>query len=173
VEEGGALLRRVIDNAGRSKPTSTASPRPPQLRDLGDLLVDIHGQHAHQSLMKTEAQRGLLDGQAGADAQVRAVSAAYKAWRALAKQVEEFETNAANVLYERERLEWQVNELEKLAVKPGEWSEVSNEHSRLSHAASLLEGAQEALALLSEADEQPIISQLSPEPEAGQAGRCR
>jgi DNA repair protein RecN (Recombination protein N) len=89
VEEGGALLRRVIDNAGRSKPISMASPLPPQLRDLGDLLVDIHGQHAHQSLMKTEAQRGLLDGQAGADAQVRAVSAAYKAWRALAKQVEE------------------------------------------------------------------------------------
>lgn len=162
VEEGGALLRRVIDNAGRSKAyingiAATAT----QLRDLGDLLVDIHGQHAHQSLLKTDAQRGLLDGQAGADAQVRAVSAAYKAWRALAKQVEEFETNAANVLYERERLEWQVSELEKLAVKTGEWSEVSNEHSRLSHAASLLEGAQEALALLSEADEQPIISQLS------------
>ncbi|MYM40560.1 DNA repair protein RecN [Duganella qianjiadongensis] len=162
VEEGGALLRRVIDNAGRSKAyingiAATAT----QLRDLGDLLVDIHGQHAHQSLLKTDAQRGLLDGQAGADGQVRAVSAAYKAWRALARQVEEFETNAANVLYERERLEWQVNELEKLAVKTGEWSEVSNEHSRLSHAASLLEGAQEALALLSEADEQPIISQLS------------
>lgn len=162
VEEGGALLRRVIDNAGRSKAyingiAATAT----QLRDLGDLLVDIHGQHAHQSLLKTDAQRDLLDGQAGADAQVRAVSAAYKAWRALAKQVEEFETNAANVLYERERLEWQVSELEKLAVKTGEWSEVSNEHSRLSHAASLLEGAQEALALLSEADEQPIISQLS------------
>lgn len=162
VEEGGALLRRVIDNAGRSKAyingiAATAT----QLRDLSDLLVDIHGQHAHQSLLKTDAQRGLLDGQAGADAQVRAVSAAYKAWRALAKQVEEFETNAANVLYERERLEWQVNELEKLAVKTGEWSEVSNEHSRLSHAASLLEGAQEALSLLSEADEQPIISQLS------------
>jgi len=162
VEEGGALLRRVIDNAGRSKAyingiAATAT----QLRDLGDLLVDIHGQHAHQSLLKTDAQRGLLDGQAGADVQVRAVSAAYKAWRALAKQVEEFETNAANVLYERERLEWQVNELEKLAVKNGEWNEVSNEHSRLSHAASLLEGAQEALALLSEADQQPIISQLS------------
>jgi DNA repair protein RecN (Recombination protein N) len=79
----------------------------------------------------------------------------------------------ANVLYERERLEWQVNELEKLAVKPGEWSEVSNEHSRLSHAASLLEGAQEALALLSEADEQPSFRSSPPEPEAGQAGRCR
>ncbi|HEX5343949.1 MAG TPA: DNA repair protein RecN [Duganella sp.] len=162
VEEGGALLRRVIDNAGRSKAyingiAATAA----QLRELGDLLVDIHGQHAHQSLMKTEAQRDLLDGQAGAGGEARAVAAAYKAWRALSKQLEEFEANAANVLYERERLEWQVNELEKLAVKPGEWAEVSNEQSRLSHAASLMEGAQEALAVISEAEDHPILSQLS------------
>ncbi|NGZ86861.1 DNA repair protein RecN [Duganella aceris] len=162
VEEGGALLRRVIDNAGRSKAyingiAATAA----QLREVGDMLVDIHGQHAHQSLMKTEAQRVLLDGQAGAAGEAKAVSLAYKAWRALAKQLEEFETNAANVLYERERLEWQVNELEKLAVKPGEWAEVSNEQSRLSHAASLLEGAQEALATISEAEDHPILSQLS------------
>ncbi|MYM86645.1 DNA repair protein RecN [Rugamonas sp. FT82W] len=161
-EEGGALLRRVIDNAGRSKAyingiAATAA----QLRELGDMLVDIHGQHAHQSLMKTEAQRALLDGQAGAGGDVKAVALAYKAWRALARQLEEFETNAANVLYERERLEWQVNELEKLAVKPGEWAEVTNEQSRLSHAASLLEGAQEALAVISEAEEHPILSQLS------------
>ena len=162
VEEGGALLRRVIDNAGRSKAyingiAATAA----QLRELGDMLVDIHGQHAHQSLMKTEAQRVLLDGQAGAGGDVKAVSLAYRAWRALARQLEEFETNAANVLYERERLEWQVNELEKLAVKPGEWAEITNEQSRLSHAASLLEGAQEALAVISEAEDHPILSQLS------------
>jgi DNA repair protein RecN (Recombination protein N) len=162
VEEGGALLRRVIDNAGRSKAyingiAATAA----QLRELGDMLVDIHGQHAHQSLMKTEAQRVLLDGQAGAGGDTKAVALAYKAWRALSKQLEEFETNAANVLYERERLEWQVNELEKLAVKPGEWSEVTNEQSRLSHAASLMEGAQDALTAISESEDHPILSQLS------------
>jgi DNA repair protein RecN (Recombination protein N) len=92
--------------------------------------------------------------------EARAVAVAYKAWRALAKQREEFEINAKNVLLERERLEWQVNELEKLAVKPGEWAEISVEHSRLSHAASLIEGAQEALNVISEADS-PILSQLS------------
>jgi DNA repair protein RecN (Recombination protein N) len=162
VEEGGALLRRVIDNAGRSKAyINGVAATAAQLRELGDLLVDIHGQHAHQSLMKTEAQRDLLDSQAGAVGEARSVAAAYKAWRALSRQLEEFESNAANVLYERERLEWQVNELEKLAVKPGEWLEVSNEQSRLSHAASLLEGAQEALAVISEAEDHPILSQLS------------
>jgi DNA repair protein RecN (Recombination protein N) len=91
---------------------------------------------------------------------VQAVAAAYRSWKALARQREEFETNAKNVVLERERLEWQVSELDKLSVKAGEWSEITNEHSRLSHAASLLEGAQEALNALSEA-EQPILSQLS------------
>lgn len=161
-DEGGVLLRRVIDNAGRSKAfingiAATAT----QLRDLGEMLVDIHGQHAHQSLLKTDAQRVLLDNQAGLQEDVRAVAAAYKTWRALARQREEFETNAKNVLLERERLEWQVNELEKLAVKPGEWTDIANEHSRLSHAASLIEGAQEALAAISESDTNPMLSQLS------------
>jgi DNA repair protein RecN (Recombination protein N) len=165
-DEGGALLRRVIDNAGRSKAwingiAATAG----QLRELGELLVDIHGQHAHQSLLKLDAQRVLLDNQAamrdaGGAADAQAVGAAYKEWRALVRQREEYETDAKNVLLERERLEWQVGELDKLAVKPGEWTEVSNEHSRLSHAASLLEGAQEALAAISEADH-PILSQIS------------
>jgi DNA repair protein RecN (Recombination protein N) len=166
VDEGGALLRRVIDNAGRSKAyingiAATAS----QLRELGDMLVDVHGQHAHQSLLKADAQRALLDNQVAvrdpeARAAVQAVAAAHKHWLALARQREQFETDAGNVMLERERLEWQVGELDKLAAKPGEWAEITNEHSRLSHAASLLEGAQESLLAISEADH-PILSQLS------------
>ena len=166
-DDGGALLRRVIDNAGRSKAYINGIPATAaQLRELGDMLVDIHGQHAHQSLLKSEAQRALLDGQAtareaGAEQDARQVAALHKRWRALVRQREEFETNAANVLYERERLEWQVGELEKLAAKPGEWTDITNEHSRLSHAASLLEGAQEALSTISESEDHPIVSQLS------------
>ncbi|XYJ10983.1 DNA repair protein RecN [Telluria sp. B2] len=166
LDEGGALLRRVIDNAGRSKAyingiAATAG----QLRELGEMLVDIHGQHAHQSLLKADAQRALLDNQIAvrdpqAAAEAQEVAVAYRAWRALSRQREEYETNAKNVLIERERLEWQVSELDKLAPKPGEWVEISNEHSRLSHAASLIEGAQEALAAISESDH-PILSQLS------------
>lgn len=163
-DEGAVLVRRVIDNAGRSKAfiNGTAATAG-QLRELGDMLVDVHGQHAHQSLLKADVQRALLDSQsadAATQQQIQAVAATYKAWRALAKQREEFETNAKNVLLERERLEWQVGELAKLAVKPGEWAEITNEHSRLSHAAGLLEGAQEALVVISESD-YPILSQLS------------
>src|SRR5450830_2172647 len=111
VEEGGALLRRVIDNAGRSKAyingiAATAA----QLRELGDMLVDIHGQHAHQSLLKPDAQRALLDNQAqlqdaGAAPLALEVAALHKQWRALVRQREAFERDEKNVLIERERLE--------------------------------------------------------------------
>lgn len=166
IDEGAALMRRVIDNAGRSKAwingiAATAA----QLRELGEMLVDIHGQHAHQSLLKLDAQRALLDNQIAvrdpsSSDDLMATATAWKAWRALVRQREEFENDARKVLLERERLEWQVGELDKLAPKAGEWTEISNEHSRLSHAASLLEGAQEALQAISEADH-PILSQLS------------
>ena len=155
------LLRRVIDNAGRSKAYINGIPASAtQLRELGDLLVDIHGQHAHQSLLKAEAQRTLLDMQGGLQAQVAEVGALFRVWRNLCKQREEFEKNAKNILLERERLEWQVNELTKLQVKEGEWDAISQEHSRLAHAASLLEGAQEAADVISES-ERPMLSQLS------------
>ena len=161
-EEGGVLLRRVIDNAGRSKAFINGSAATAtQLRDLGELLVDIHGQHAHQSLLKADAQRLLLDTQAGLQDEVKAVGAAYKSWRALRRQCEEFESNAKNVLLERERLAWQVAELEKLAATNGEWAEISNEHSRLSHAASLIDAAQEALDALSETEQRPMLAQLT------------
>ena len=161
-DDGLLLLRRVIDNSGRSKAfingiTATIT----QLREVGEMLVDIHGQHAHQSLMKADAQRALLDAHAGLQEDAKAVAAAYKTWRALARQREEFERDARNVLLERERLEWQVSELEKLAVRTGEWADISNEHSRLSHAASLIEGAQQALEVLSESESSPILSQLT------------
>ena len=160
-DETELILRRVIDNAGRSKAyingiTATAA----QQRALGDFLVDIHGQHAHQSLLKTDAQRALLDMQGGLLSMVQNVTSLYKQWKKLSLQREEFEKNAKSILLERERLEWQVIELDKLQIKTGEWEIISNEHSRLAHAASLLEGAQEAADVISESD-QPMLSRLS------------
>ncbi|MDY7540503.1 DNA repair protein RecN [Undibacterium sp. RTI2.1] len=160
-DDNQLILRRVIDNAGRSKAyingiTATAG----QLRELGDLLVDIHGQHAHQSLLKSDAQRALLDMQGGLQASAQEVAQLFKTWRNLVKQREEFERDSKNVLLEKERLEWQVKELDKLQIQPGEWESISHEHSRLAHAASLLEGAQEAADLITESDH-PMLSQLS------------
>ncbi|MCE2859882.1 MAG: DNA repair protein RecN [Oxalobacteraceae bacterium] len=161
-EDDVLFLRRVIDNGGRSKAfingiTATVT----QLRELGEMLVDIHGQHAHQSLLKADAQRLLLDAHAGLQGEAGAVANAYRSWRAVLRQREAFERDAKQVLLERDRLEWQVGELEKLAVRPGEWTDISNEHSRLSHAASLIDGAQQALTLLSESDSAPVLSQVS------------
>jgi DNA repair protein RecN (Recombination protein N) len=160
-EEDQLLVRRVIDNAGRSKAyINGISATAAQLRELGDFLVDIHGQHAHQSLLKANSQRNLLDLQGGLQTQAADVSRLFKQWRNLVKQREEFEHNAKNILQERERLEWQVGDLEKLQLKAGEWEEIIQEHSRLAHAASLLEGAQEAADLISES-ERPVLTQIS------------
>jgi DNA repair protein RecN (Recombination protein N) len=160
-DDGQLLIRRVIDNAGRSKAyINGISATAAQLRELGEFLVDIHGQHAHQSLLKNDAQRNLLDMQAGLQSQTGEIGRLHKHWRNLAKQREEFEQNAKNILQERQRLEWQVGELDKLQLKTGEWDEITQEHSRLAHAASLLEGAQEAADTISESDH-PVLSQVS------------
>lgn len=171
LEDEGVLLRRVIDSAGRSKAFINGTPATAtQLRDLGEMLVDIHGQHMHQSLLKNEAQRQMLDDQMVQQAllagngqlatQIKDMAQAFKAWRAISKQVEAARASARQGDLERERLEWQVAELEKLAPKEGEWAEIGHEHSRLAHAASLLDGAQEALATISESD-YPLLSGLS------------
>ncbi len=165
LEEGGVLLRRVIDSAGRSKAfingtTATAA----QLRELGEMLVDIHGQHMHQSLLKTEHQRQMLDNQMAMNPvvaeQLKNLAIYFKTWRNLMRQRETADANVKQSELERERLAWQVAELSKLSPKEGEWTEIGHEHRRLAHAASLLEGAQEALAVISESDH-PLLSRLS------------
>ncbi|PRC91093.1 DNA repair protein RecN [Solimicrobium silvestre] len=161
MDEGMILLRRVIDNAGRSKAfINGVSATAAQLRELGALLVDIHGQHAHQSLLQNDTQRQLLDNHAQLTTQVHEVGGLYKNWNALRQQRTQFEANAKQVLLERERLEWQVSELDKLRTQADEWQEITNEHSRLAHAASLIEGAQYALNAISESED-PILSQIA------------
>ena len=149
----GIILRRVIDASGRPKAWINGMPATlTQLRELGDLLVDIHGQHAHQLLLRGDAQRQLLDAQAGLTEAARGVQAAWQGWQKLVTQRQRLESDARGLAAERERLEWQVDELERLAPKDGEWDQIQQEHQRLAHAASLIEGAQQAVAALSEAD---------------------
>jgi DNA repair protein RecN (Recombination protein N) len=152
-DEDRLLLRRVVDRGGRSRAfiNGTAATIQ-QLGEVGELLVDIHGQHAHQSLVRPTAQRELLDGHAGLAAAVREVGTAYREWQRLAKLRTEQETHAAARAAEREQLAWQVDELRKLAARPGEWDEIQAEQSRLAHAASLIEGARAALDAISESE---------------------
>jgi len=142
-------LRRVIDAQGRSRAYINGTPATvAQLRELGDSLVDIHGQHAHQSLMRADAQRDLLDAHGGHGELRQAVSQAWKQWRALARQLESAEKDAASLATERDRLQWQVDELDQLALGPDEWDALQTEHTRLSHAQSLLDGASQILEAL-------------------------
>ena len=160
-DDDRVLLRRTIDASGRSKAWINGSTATlAQLRELGDHLVDIHGQHAHQLLLRSGAQRAMLDAQGGLDDDVRFVGETWRAWRAITTQLVRFETDAKAVEAEREQLAWQVDELEALALKPDEWSTIGDEHRRLAHAAALLEGAQEAVDTLSEG-EGAIATQLS------------
>lgn len=160
-DPGTLLLRRVVDSGGRSKAfINGVSATLAQLRELGEQLVDIHGQHAHQLLVKPEMQRRLLDTHAGLDALAAQVAQAYRDWRNVVRQRQQAEAEMRELQLERERIEWQVNELEKLAPQPGEWAEIQQEHHRLSHAASLIDGASAALNALSE-DDDALSSRLN------------
>lgn len=152
-DPGLILLRRVVDKNGRSRAFVNGRPATlAQLREAGEWLVDIHGQHAHQSLLKADAQRALLDAHAGLAPLAAEVAAAYRHWQKLAQARAEYETHAAQRNAEREQVQWQARELEQLALQPGEWDAVQAEHARLAHAAGLIEGVQAALETLSEAD---------------------
>ncbi|MCL2523505.1 MAG: DNA repair protein RecN [Betaproteobacteria bacterium] len=148
------LLRRVVDAGGRSRAYINGSPATvQQLREVGEWLVDIHGQHAHQSLLRADAQRALLDAHAGLLALAAEVAADFRAWRAAAQTLAEASAGAETRQREREQLAWQVRELESLAFSAAEWGELEGEHRRLAHAASLMEGAQFALAALADDDD--------------------
>ncbi len=152
-DDGGLLMRRVIDSSGRSRGfingrAATLS----QLREAGERLVDIHGQHQHQSLLRPAAQRELLDAYGDlADAAMK-VAGLYRSWQQRRESRMSLETNAAAFAAERERLEWQARELEALKFNAGEWPELTAEHSRLAHAASLIEAAQLGVEGVSEGE---------------------
>ncbi len=157
-DAGCTLVRRTIDAAGRSKAFINGSAVTlAQLRELGELLLDVHGQHAHQSLLKPVAQQQLLDEHGGLTAQARGVADLFATWRRAAKARAEAEAMEGSAQLEQDRLRWVVDELGELAPAAGEWASVQAEHSRLSHAASLVEGAQAAIDTLSEADDAALV----------------
>ena len=143
------ILRRVIDAQARSRAFINGLPVTlGQLRELGEHLVDIHGQHAHQSLLKTSSQRDLLDEQGSHLPLARQVQQAWQQWQQASKALVAARQNEAILKEERARLEWQAAELDRLNLHTGEWDAISNDHNRLAHAQALLDGATQALAAL-------------------------
>ncbi|HEX5801769.1 MAG TPA: DNA repair protein RecN [Azospira sp.] len=155
--DDGLLLRRTVDAGGRSRAWINGSPATvQQLREISEWLVDIHGQHAHQSLLRSEAQRGLLDGHAGLGASVQEVGRAWRQWREAQSLLDAATDGAEALLREREELAWQVQEIEGLGdgepFSAAGWEMLNAEHRRLGHAAGLIEGVQFALAQLADGD---------------------
>jgi DNA repair protein RecN (Recombination protein N) len=152
-DEGGCLIRRVIEASGRSRGYINGRPATSaQLRELGGYLADIHGQHEHQSLLRSGAQRELLDAHGGLAEAARKVADLYRAWQRRRESRVAFEANASAFAAEREQIEWQVRELVALNLTAGEWQELTGLHTRLAHAASLLDAAQFGVDVLSEGD---------------------
>ena len=152
-EPGVCLLRRVLESGGRSRAYVNGRPSTlQQLKELGDSLVDIHGQHEHQSLLRPPAQRELVDAYAGATALAGQVAQTWREWQELRRQRLEWEKNAEAIAVEREQVEWQVQDLTRLAFSADEWETLQADHRRLSNAAGLLEAVEYAVEALSEGE---------------------
>ena len=137
-------IRRTIDIKGKSRSyINNQAATLAQLKHIGSQLIDIHGQNAHQSLNQEAAQRQLLDAFSGSLKLVEQTQAAYQAWQAAQRALSEAQTQAENIAIERERLEWQYNELDQLAPEAGEWESLNQSHDSLANAAELLQAASE------------------------------
>ncbi|MFM2426802.1 MAG: hypothetical protein RL707_628 [Pseudomonadota bacterium] len=145
------LLKRTIDTQGKSRAWINGSPATAtQLRALGDMVLDIHGQHAWQSLTRPEAVRGLLDAYAGVS--LLGLTQAWAHWRQATQALQTARTAQTTLQEERERLLWQIAEVDKLNPAEGEWDEINGHHTRLSNAQALMDAAQTAIDALEDDD---------------------
>jgi DNA repair protein RecN (Recombination protein N) len=152
-DDDALLVRRVIEPSGRSRGyVNGRAATLAQLREAGEFLVDIHGQHQHQSLLRPAVQCELLDGYGDLTASAAKVAELYRAWQQRRASRAALETNTTAFAAERERFEWQARELEGLKLKAGEWQELTAEHARLAHAAGLIEGARMGVEAVAESE---------------------
>ncbi len=159
-DEGQCLMRRGIDAGGRSRAfVNGQAATLAQLKNIGEFLVDIHGQHAHYSLLKAGEQRRILDAYAGQQALAAQVADAFHAWHTLARDLARAETHAAEAGVEQEGLRWRLETLSGLEFRAEEWTELQDTHRRLAHAAELIQGTQGIASALDE-DEVGILARL-------------
>lgn len=154
------IVRRVVSEEGRSKGFINGTPVPlSQLREIGELLIQIHGQHAHQTLLKNDNQRNLLDAYLDSPELIKSMKDAYKVWSDSCKALSKHQKLASERLARAELLSYQLEELEEFSPVKGEYEENDNEYKRLSNCGDLLLTSQNAINLLQD-DEQVNITQL-------------
>ena len=151
--ERTVIVRRTIDRSGRSRAwINGINVTAGQLRSLGERLLDIHGQHAHQSLLKLSGQLNLLDEYGAYREELNNVKETFTRWKTAASQLEQAKLNAQKLSEEAERLAWVYEELSAVAPKKDEWEELNNEHRRLANAHDILEELDIAAEELSQVD---------------------
>ena len=153
------LLRRTVDTQGKSRAWINGSPATAtQLREIGEQLLDIHGQHAWQSLTRPDAVRGLLD--AYAQVSNATLATLWQRWRQAQYDLSQAHAAQESLQRERERLAWQLTEVEKLAPLHDEWDVLNTEHGRLSNTQALLDAAQGAVQTLDDDDDGGALGAL-------------
>ena len=161
-QDGPCILRRVITAEGRSRAYINGTPCPQgDLKALGELLIDIHSQHEHQSLLKTDTHRRLLDAYAGAGELARQVLLAAQRWRQTRQELERVSSSGDEQRARHQLLSYQFEELEALALGEQELEKLEEEHKTLSNAEHLLGACRQVLDLCSESDAGNVLSALN------------
>jgi len=160
------ILRRILIRDGRSRAFINGTPTPLQLlQSLGEQLIDIHGQHAHQSLLKRSCQRDLLDAYANHHSLISQTETNFQAWHHCQEKLEQLQTASEDRTARLDLLRYQTNELSSLQLHKSELAELDSEHSRLSNIGKLQEITTLALNQLYDSDGsvQEILAHLSKE----------
>jgi DNA repair protein RecN (Recombination protein N) len=156
-ENNELLLRRTVDTSGKSKAwVNGQAVTLAQLREVGEYLVDIHGQHAHQALLRPNAQRQLLDAHAGLTTEAKQLGLIWREWQKINDSLASANEQAQKLGEIRDQLMWKIEEISALKLTAGEWESLSDEQKRLAHGAELLQTAQSAHAQLEEDDNATI-----------------
>ncbi|MCY9803907.1 DNA repair protein RecN [Vibrio scophthalmi] len=155
------ILRRTITKDGRSRAFINGSPVPlSQLKSLGQLLINIHGQHAHHQLMKSDYQLAMLDQYAGHLNLLKNTRNAYQTWRQADNSLKQLRENSAQNQAQKQLLEYQIKELNELSLGEEEYEQLEQEHKRLSNSGDLASTCQQAIELIYEGEEVNALSIL-------------
>lgn len=160
--EGPCILRRVITAEGRSRGYINGTPCPQgDLKALGELLIDIHSQHEHQSLLKLDTHRRLLDEYGGSQDLARQVQLAAQRWRQTRQTLERLSNTSDEQRARHQLLSYQLEELETLALGENELEQLEHEHKNLANAEHLLGACRQVIDLCSESDAGNVLSALT------------
>lgn len=156
------LLRRVISADGRSRGFINGTAVPiSQLRELGQLLIQIHGQHAHQLLLKPDHQKQLLDAFGGKNQLLSDMRNAYQQWHKSCNELIQYQQQSIERESRSQLLQYQLKELNEFAPQQGEYEQLDAEYKRLANGGQLLSLSQQTLQILTDNDDNNVLSLLN------------